>query len=85
MFAVIWRDTALDALADDYVRADPSARDAIERAVTRLNNRLASDPTALGESRPGRGRRVAFDSPCAIRFTVDPADRVVRVTHFWTY
>jgi hypothetical protein len=85
MFAVIWRDSALDALADAFVQADLPTRDAIERAVTRLNNRLASDPNALGESRPGQGRRIAFDHPRAIRFTADDAAGIVRVTHFWTF
>ena len=66
MFALIWYDPALDSLADAFVVADLPTRDAIERAVMRLNARLASDPDALGESRPGQGRRIAFDSPCAI-------------------
>jgi len=85
MWAVIWRDLALDALADVFVAADLLTRDAIEQAVTRLNARLASDPETLGESRPGPGRRIAYDSPRAIRFTVYPTDRVVRVTRFWSY
>lgn len=85
MFAVIWYDPALDAMADAYVTADLPTRDRIERAVTRLNAELASDPEALGESRSGQGQRIAYESPCAIRFTVERADRVVRVTRFWTY
>ncbi|MBP3958587.1 hypothetical protein J8F10_25340 [Gemmata sp. G18] len=85
MFAVIWRDSALDALADAFVQANTSTRDAIERAVIRFNNQLAADPNDLGESRSGAGRRIAYDSPCAIRFTVDTAGGTVRVTHFWTY
>ena len=82
MFPVIWRDPALDALADAYVRADLPTRDAIEQAVTRLNTALAADPNGVGESRPGRGRRIAFDSPCAINFTVDDTDGAVLVMHF---
>jgi len=85
VWTVIWYNAPLDALADAFVAADLPTRDAIERAVTRLNARLATDPAGLGESRPGQGRRIAFDSPCGIRFTVDLTDRVVRVTHFWTY
>ena len=50
MFPVIWRDPALDALADAYVVADLPTRAAIERAVTRLNAQLASDPDALDAS-----------------------------------
>ena len=85
MYAVIWMEVALDALADAFVQTDPPTRDLIERAVTRLNARLASDPSGLGESRPGHGRRIAFAQPCAIAFVVDEATGVVRVTHFWTY
>ena len=85
MFAVIWRDAALNQLADAWVLADLPTRDAIEQAINRLNSRLAADPRHLGESRVGR-RRVAFDAPCAISFVVDdPLAGVVRVTHFWTY
>jgi hypothetical protein len=85
MFAVIWYNIALDALADAYVQADFATRDSIERAVTRLNSLLATNPNSLGESRPGRGRRIAHEPPCAIRFTVDDAAGGVRVTSFWTY
>jgi hypothetical protein len=85
MFAVIWRDPALDSLADAFVVADLPTRDAIEQAVNRLNAQLASDPDVLGESRPGLGRRIAFDHPCAIRFTVDHSAGVALVTRFWTY
>jgi len=85
MFAVIWYGSPLDALADSYVAADLPTRDVIEKAVVRFNVKLAVEPEALGESRPGQGRRIAFDKPCAIRYTVDLTDRVVRVTDFWIY
>lgn len=85
MFALIWHNAALDELADEFVQADLPTRDAIERAVTKLNNSLVSDPNNLGESRPGRGRRIAHEQPCAITFIVDDANGTVRVTHFWTY
>jgi len=85
MYAVIWMDAALDALADAYVAADLSERDALEKAVLRINAQLASDPIAFGESRPGK-RRIGFDKPCAIYYVVnDPSEGVVRVTFFWTY
>jgi hypothetical protein len=85
MWAVIWRDAALDQLADEYVAADLVTREAIDKAVQRLNAALAADPTDVGESRPGR-RRVAFDAPCGINFVVDdPIPGAVRVTHFWTF
>ena len=84
MFIVIWRDSALNELADAFVRADLLRRDTIEHAVMRLNAQLASDPIDLGESRSG-SQRVAFDKPCAITFLVDTTAGVVRVTHFRIY
>jgi hypothetical protein len=85
MYTVSWMEVALDALADAFVQADLPTRDLIERVVARFNTELASDPTNVGESRPGRGRRIALDQPCAITFVVNHAAGTVRVTHFWTY
>jgi hypothetical protein len=82
MYPVIWYNSALDALADAYVASDPATRDRIAEAVARLNVALADDSSEVGESRPGLGRRIAYELPCAIRFTIDAADGVVRVTHF---
>lgn len=85
MYAVIWRDAALDQLADAWVATDAAGRVAIDQAVQRLNAELATDPATFGESRTGR-RRVAFDAPCGISFVVDdPMPGAVRVTHFWTF
>ncbi len=84
MYEVIWRDSALDELADAFVKADLIKREALERAVVKLNAQLASEPFDLGESREGIDR-VAFDRPCAINYWVDTILRVVRVTHFRTY
>jgi len=85
MFVVVWHNSALDSLADAFVTADLPTRDEIEQAVTRLNRKLVSDPESLGESRPGEGRRITFDSHCAIRFKIDRGSGVVEVTQFWTY
>ncbi len=85
MYALIWMSVALDALADAFVQADLPTRDAIERAVRRLNRLLASNPSGLGESRSGDAQRIAFEQPCAITFIVDDAAQTARVTHFWTY
>jgi hypothetical protein len=84
MYTVIWRDAALDALADAFVAADLLMRGRIERAVTRLNKQLAADPEDIGESRGGK-RRIAFEAPCGIRYMVDTSNLTARVTHFWTY
>jgi hypothetical protein len=84
MWSVIWRDTALDELADAMVGADLPTQDLITQRVEALNRRLALDPLSEGESRTGRVR-IAFDDPVGILFTVSETDQVVWVTHFWTY
>jgi hypothetical protein len=62
MFALIWYNSALDALAAAFVQADLPTRDAIEQAVTRLNNGLASNPNGLGESLTNRRARSVLPS-----------------------
>jgi hypothetical protein len=84
MNAVIWRDSALEALADAFVLSDLPTQDNIERIVKGLNARLLSDPHTLGESRGGQ-RRIAYRAPCAISFLIDDSSGIVRVTHFWTF
>ena len=84
MWAVIWWNKALDELADAMARSDLSTQDLIEQIVKRFTSELARDPLQLGESRTGN-RRIAFDAPCAITFLVESGNRVVKVTHFWTY
>jgi hypothetical protein len=84
MWAVIWKDQALDDLADALVQSDLATQDTIERLIKQFNAELAADPLQVGESRTGN-RRIAHRAPCAISFLVDSTDQVVRVTHFWTY
>ncbi len=84
MFEVSWRDSALDELADAFVLSDMYNRDALERAVLKLNAQLAAELYDLGESRDGDDR-VAFEKPCAINYWVDNLVRMVYVTHFRTY
>ena len=84
MFTVIWRDAALDELADVYVLADEASRTRLEQVVVGWNNQLNSTPMNLGESRTGN-RRIALAGRCGIIFAVDAAVQVVRVLHFWTY
>jgi hypothetical protein len=79
MYDVIWLDAALDQLADVYTAADRDTQDRIAAAVDAFNQRLARDPHNEGESRAGR-YRIAFPRPLAVRFWIDDAARVVRVT-----
>jgi hypothetical protein len=66
------------------VRSDPATQDDIERHILRLNARLVADPLDVGESRWGNWR-VEFIEFVAVLFQAFPADRIVRVVHFWTY
>jgi hypothetical protein len=84
MFPVVWRNAALDQLADAVVRSDLPTQDRIERSVVRINARLARDPYAVGESRPG-GYRIEFEAPVGVLFLIDGATEVVIVATFWTY
>lgn len=84
MYPVIWRNLALDELADAIVAADLPTQDRIEKAVLALNARLARDPHNFGESRPAR-YRIAFHAPVGILFDIDPPTQAVRVAHCWTY
>ena len=78
MFTLIWRDRALNQLADIYVTADPAERQRTAAAVDALNARLRSNPLNEGESRAG-DLRVTFISLLIVGFRVFPSDRVVRV------
>jgi hypothetical protein len=82
MSDVEWADKARDELADVYVAATPTERDAIERAVLEFERDLTNDPDAVGESRGGRLRFEARP-PLAFWFNFLPTGnraRVIRVT-----
>ena len=78
-FAVVWLDNALDDVADFYVTADLPTQARVSDALEALNRRLAKNPFDEGESRDG-GERITFVPHLAIRFRIDQADQVVRVT-----
>lgn len=74
--SVEWTSTALDRLADIYVEAEPSERDAIGRGAERINAQLALDPSSLGESR-GPRRRIWFSHPLAVSYYLPPGGGVI--------
>lgn len=78
MFALIWPDPTLDALADIYLAATPAERAWMAAAVDGLNARLRSDPLNEGESRSG-GFRLVFIPLLTVLFHVTTADNIVRV------
>lgn len=78
MFAVLWRTSALDSLADVYVGADAAERERIAAGVTELNRSLAINPLDVGESRAGHDR-VAFPPLLNVLFRVEESTATVRV------
>jgi hypothetical protein len=78
-FAVVWRQAALDLLADLYVTLPLGDQDRVAAGVKALNARLASDPFAVGEGRDDDHDRIAFPPLLSVTFEVDPAAGVVRV------
>jgi hypothetical protein len=76
---VAWTDRAYDQLADIYVTATVTDREAIARAVERINARLATDPWFLGEARDD-DRRVWFHHPLMVIYRVVTGGEVV-VSH----
>ena len=67
-----------------YAASELDTQREISRVVERLNQKLATDPAGIGESREPR-TRVTFERPYAISYQCDPVDHVVRVGRFWTY
>lgn len=84
MWALIWRDIALNLMTDVYVDLDPADRERMAREVEGMNARLRSDPHGLGESRDG-GNRITFVFRLAVYFHVDKAARVVTVNSVRPY
>lgn len=81
-YAVAWLPDAEQELAAIYMNAsDPSA---ISQASNLIDYRLARNPAQEGESRPN-GRRILLVSPLGVIFRVSEDDRLVTVSHVWTY
>jgi len=78
MFTVAWAHRALNKLADLYVGVDLAGQQRLAASIDALNRRLAQKPIDEGESRTGN-YRITFVEGLTIRFTVDLADRLVRV------
>jgi hypothetical protein len=78
MFAVIWTKRALGLLAEFYVEATPEDRVRMAAGVESPNQKMATDPLEVGESR-SKGFRVAFLPLVIVGFQVDMSARTVRV------
>ena len=80
MSTVIWRERALDQLADIYVGATVVEREAVTSEVDSVNHLLATNALFEGESRGGYGRVVIGDL-LVVFYTVVPNEptRVLQV------
>ena len=78
MFRVRWQRQAADELTDLWTRASSVQRRAITRASHLVEQRLRTDPSNEGESRPD-GRRITFALPLAVTFRVEADGQTVSV------
>jgi hypothetical protein len=75
-FTVVWRQQALDALADLWNNA--ADKNAVAAASDRIDDLLARDPLNQGESRPGN-YRLLFERPLGVCYRANAATRRVVV------
>lgn len=79
-YTVAWIGEAEEELAAMWVNAVD--RSVIAEAADSLDNQLARNPAAIGESRPN-AQRIAYHLPLGIRFQILDDDRLVRVLAVW--
>ena len=79
-WTVLWKPTAEASLTELWLHADDKA--SVPAAANRIDAALRRDPLSVGESRD-RGRRVHFDLPLGVLFTVDAMDRTVFIIQVW--
>ena len=84
VFQVEWLQSAQDELADAWVQADSTRRQAITAASHVVEQRLRTAPLNEGESR-SRGRRFTFVPPLAVTFRVDTRGQTVTVVQVRMY
>lgn len=75
-YTVLWRDEALDELADIWVRS--KGRSQVTAAVQSIDAELANDPATKGEELHEGLRRLQA-SPLHVLFEVEEPNLLVRV------
>jgi hypothetical protein len=78
MFRVEWLQSALDALARLWIRANSTERQAITAASQSIDRKLSEDPNNEGESRFG-AIRITFVPPLVILFQNETDGETVTV------
>lgn len=79
MYEVEWLPTARQHFAAAWRPLEEAGRQELMRIVESLDERLRDDPEAIGESRESDFTRMAWESPVAISFQIDPRLKLVRV------
>ena len=75
-FTVVWSRSAESRLAEIWLES--SQRECVSNAANAIDQELRRSPQTVGESRSGEDR-AAIIPPLAVNFTVEEADRIVRV------
>lgn len=79
---IVWEESALNELADIWLRADASERRCITSATDELEHRLKTRPSEQGESR-SRDRRIFHAPPLGVIFRVKEESQTVIVLRVW--
>jgi hypothetical protein len=81
-YSVIWTSEAEQELTTLWLAS--RWRNLITESVDQIDDFLASNPNASGESR-GTNRRIAFLSPLVVEFEVDEIQRTIYVRSVWQH
>lgn len=79
---IVWEESALDELAEIWLRADASERRRVTSAAADIERRLSRDPSDQGESR-SHHRRILHSPPLGVIFRVKEASQSVLVLRVW--
>jgi hypothetical protein len=79
-YTVLWNSSSADTLADLWESSED--RQAIADAADRIDEALARDPSAIGESRKD-DERIAIEFPLGVVYSVRESDKTVVVHSLW--
>jgi hypothetical protein len=84
MYTIVWVPSALDDLAEIWLRGDAAARGQITEAAHHIDRCLRSNPADSGESREGN-RRILLVPPLGVTYVFDEGQRLARVLAVWQF
>ncbi len=79
-YTVVWKPAAERTLTAIWLAG--SDRAAIARAAREIDRLLQTSPNEIGESRDAN-RRIAFELPLGVTYSVNSQDRLVKVLEVW--